>query len=156
MSHFMGTFQAKLDSKGRVFIPAPFRTVLRGGAEEGELQPIVMLPHFYDDCVQAMTMAQFDATCAMVDELPKISRERDDRIYALYSHSTTVAPDRDGRIVLPESVAALAGITDQFTFVGARERFEIWSPEAFAERYRLARARNNGPAPAPGPARSAA
>ena len=149
MSHFMGTFQAKLDSKGRVFIPAAFRAVLRGGADEGDLQAIVMLPHFYDDCVQAMTQEQYDATCAVVEEMPKINRDRDDMIYALYSHATKVAPDRDGRIVLPESVAMLAGITDQFTFVGARERFEIWEPEAFAARYRLARARNNALGQAP-------
>jgi MraZ protein len=44
-----------------------------------------------------------------------------------------VALDKAGRICLPEAMASLAGITKEAVLVGLLDRFEIWSPDRYAE-----------------------
>ncbi len=48
-----------------------------------------------------------------------------------YSDAHAVTTDKQGRILLTENHCARAGIRNEAVFVGARSRFEIWSPERF-------------------------
>jgi len=49
------------------------------------------------------------------------------------SESVQVALDKAGRICLPEEMANLAGIAKKAVLVGLLDRFEIWSPDRYAE-----------------------
>jgi MraZ protein len=146
MSHFMGQHHAKLDSKGRVFIPAPIRGVLREALGEGEAVAIVMLPSYKQPCVQVWPARSFYKLGAAMDQLPVFSEEQDDLAFSLFADATEITPDKDGRIVLPEQVAQHAGVTDELVFVGLRDRFEIWNPQSVARRRAEAheRARSRG------------
>ncbi len=142
----MGTHLTKLDSKGRVFIPASFRAVLRAGRPDGEAAPIVMLPSHKQPCVQVWPACAFLRLGAAMDQLDTFSEEQDDLAFSLFADACEITPDKDGRIVLPDMVAEHAGVTDQLAFVGLRDRFEIWTPDAAARRRAEAheRARSRG------------
>ena len=68
------------------------------------------------------------------------SDDQDDFITALYADATRVEADREGRIILPESLVQFAGLTDMAVFMGRGRTFQIWEPAA-GER-RRAEARN--------------
>jgi MraZ protein len=157
MSHFMGSHHTRRDSKGRVFIPLPFRNVLREGLDEGAAVSIVMLPSYKQPCVQVWPAKSFYKLGTAMDQMEVFSEEQDDMAFSLFADATEITPDKDGRIVLSEQVMAHAGVTDDLVFVGLRDRFEIWSPEAVARRRAEAhdRARSRGmtlPGLASGPA----
>jgi MraZ protein len=155
MSAFLGTHLNRLDAKGRVSVPAPFRTALRGGSVTGAAALVLRLSHKHP-CVEAWPEAVFQALATPLDRLDLFSEAHDDLAAALYTDAWPIEADREGRIVLPESYVAHAGLSDQVAFLGLGRIFQIWEPAA-AER-RRAEARENArtrgmtlPAGAPAP-----
>lgn len=142
MTPFMGTHKNKLDAKGRVSIPAPFRAALKGGAGDGsDTIRVVLRPSHKQASIEGWSVAGFDGLAAGLKKLNEFSDDRDDLAFALYAEATPLDPDKEGRIGLPEHLAAHAGLTDSMVFVGLGERFEIWEPAAFERRRQEAAAR---------------
>lgn len=140
MGQFMGTHQGKLDAKGRVSIPAPFRTVLRAGAAEGPVG-IVLRPSHTLACVEGWSPAVFEQLSAPLQRIPLFSEDHEDLSVALFGDAHPVESDREGRIVLPDWLATHAGVTDAVVFMGQGAYFAIWEPQAAARRRAEARAR---------------
>lgn len=145
MTTFMGTHLNKLDAKGRVSVPAPFRTALRAGSEDGAAT-LVLRPSHKHPCIEAWPTAVFQALEIPLDRLDLFSEAHDDLAASLYADAWPVEADREGRIVLPESLVAHAGLGEQVAFLGLGRTFQIWEPAA-AERRRAEareRARQHG------------
>ena len=141
MNRFVSTFTNRLDAKGRVSVPAPFRAVLeRQGAAQPNGAPSVY-------CYPALDAPALDAggesLAATIDGLlaglPDYSDERDELSVALYGDVQLLSLDGDGRIVLPESLRTHAELAGQVTFVGLGQKFQIWAPERFEARRQQAR-----------------
>ncbi len=144
MDRFVSTFTNKVDAKGRVSIPAPFRAVLERDAYSG---PADQKPGGGIYCYPSLDAPALDAggerLAQKIDRLlaglPDYSDERDELSVALYGDVQVLSIDGDGRIVLPEALRAHAGIGPQVTFVGLGDKFQMWQPERFAERREAAR-----------------
>ena len=136
MDRFVSTFTNRLDAKGRVSVPAPFRAVLERQSASASIY-----------CYPALDAPALDAggesLAATIDGLlaglPDYSDERDELSVALYGDVQLLTIDGDGRVVLSESLRAHAGLESQITFVGLGQKFQIWAPERFEERRRIAR-----------------
>ncbi len=140
MVHFLGTHQNRLDAKGRVSVPAPFRTALRSGSEDGAAA-LVLRPSHTHPCVEAWPAAVFQSLATPLDRLDLFSEAHDDLAASLYADAWPVEADREGRIVLPETLAAHASLRDQVVFMGLGRIFQIWEPAAAERRRAEARER---------------
>lgn len=138
MSHFLGTHQNRLDAKGRVSVPAAFRAHLRG--PDGGAASLILRPSHKHPCIEAWPEAVFQTLAAPLDRLDMFSEDQDDLMMTLYADATRVEADKEGRIVLPESLVQHAGLADNVVFMGLGRTFQIWEPVA-AEK-RRAEARN--------------
>ncbi len=138
MTQFLGTHQNRLDAKGRVSIPAPFRTALRG--EDG-VAALVLRPSHKRPCIDAWPAQAFYALAASVNQLETFSDEQDDLATSLYSDACPMEADKEGRIVLPENLKTHAGLRDAVVFMGKGSIFEIWEPAAADRRRAEARER---------------
>ncbi len=145
MDRFVSTFTNKIDAKGRVSIPAPFRAVLeRDGYASAGSSGIYCYPSLDApalDCGGERLAKKIDGLLA---GLPDYSDERDELSVALYGDVQILSVDGDGRIVVPEALRAHAGLTEaggggQVTFVGLGDKFQIWAPVAFEARRKAAR-----------------
>jgi MraZ protein len=67
------------------------------------------------------------------------SAEHEDFVMALFGDACAMETDKEGRIMLPASLVAHAGLTENVTFIGTRNTFQIWEPEAGARRLAEAR-----------------
>ena len=132
MSHFLGTHQNRLDAKGRVSIPAPFRAHLRGS--DGSPASAVLRPSHKHPCIEAWPEAVFQTLAGPLDRLDMFSEDQDDLMMALYADATRVEADKEGRIVLPESLVQHAGLADNVVFMGLGRTFQIWEPAAAEKR----------------------
>ncbi|GBR11802.1 division/cell wall cluster transcriptional repressor MraZ [Acetobacter oeni] len=141
MSVFLGTHQNRIDAKGRVSIPAGFRTVLRAKAVEGE-SLMVLRPSHTQACIEAWPSAVFSALGQPLDRLDMFSDDHDDLAAALYADAYPIDSDREGRIIIPEFLREHAGIGDEVAFMGLGRIFQIWEPGAAAERRAEARLRS--------------
>ncbi|MFQ3623109.1 MAG: cell division/cell wall cluster transcriptional repressor MraZ [Acetobacteraceae bacterium] len=129
MGQFLGTHVNRLDRKGRVSVPAPFRAAL-ARMEGSEL---ILRPHHKSACIEARPEAEFRRLTARLDALDAFSDEHDALAFALFASAHAAVPDAEGRIVLPEALIAHAGLGETVAFVGLGRLFQLWTPEA-AER----------------------
>ena len=136
MDRFVSTFTNKIDAKGRVSIPAPFRAVLE---RDGYAGGIYCYPSLDAPALDAGGERLARKIDGLLAGLPDYSDERDELSVALYGEVQVLSLDGDGRIVLPESLRAHAGIAAQVAFVGLGDKFQIWEPDRFAERRQRAR-----------------
>jgi MraZ protein len=141
MSQFLGTHQNRLDAKGRVSIPAQFRAVLRAGSGGETGTSLVLRPSHKHPCIEAWPANAFAALATPLDRLDVFSDEHDDFATALYADAFPLEADKEGRIVLPYSLAEHANLSGVVEFMGTGRSFQIWEPTA-AER-RRAEAREN-------------
>jgi MraZ protein len=139
MDRFVSTFINKIDAKGRVSVPAPFRAILeRDGYAGGGIYCYPSLDAPALDAGGQRLAANIDR---LLDGLPDYSDERDELSVALYGDVHTLAIDGDGRIVLPEPLRTHAGLSTQVAFVGLGQKFQMWEPARFDERRAAARER---------------
>ena len=140
MDRFVSTFENKIDSKGRVSVPASFRAVLDRDAHKlGSSGGIYCYPSLDGPALDAGGEKLAQKIDGLLAGLPDYSDERDELSVALYGDVQVIAIDGDGRIVLPQDLRAHARIDGRVTFVGLGEKFQIWQPQEFAQRRRLAR-----------------
>ena len=139
MTQFLGTHQNRIDAKGRVSIPAPFRAGLRA-MDGGEAIGLVLRPSHTHACIECWPHATFGRLASPLDGLDLFSAAHDDLAAALFADATMVEADKEGRIVLPESFAAHAGLASSVVFMGLGQIFQIWEPAAAARRRDEARA----------------
>ena len=138
MGQFLGTHQNRLDAKGRVSVPAPFRAALRDASGDAAL---VLRPSHKYPCIEAWPADVFHAFAKPLDALDMFGDDEDDLTTALYADAYPVEADKEGRIVLPEALVKHAGLTDTVVFMGLRRQFQIWEPAAAALRTAEARER---------------
>jgi MraZ protein len=148
MALFIGTHQNKLDAKGRVSVPAQFRSVLKKMSHAGEgaaVATMYLRPSHQHRCIEGWSELGFEALSAPVEEgYSLFSPEHEDFVLALFGDACAVETDKEGRIMLPPNLVAHAELTENVMFIGSRNNFQIWEPEAGARR--LAEARENAKA----------
>ncbi len=140
MDRFVSTFTNRIDAKGRVSIPAPFRAVLeRDRYAAGAGLGIYCYPSLDAPALDAGGERLASKIDGLLAGLPDYSDERDELSVALYGDVQILAIDQDGRIVLPEKLRAHASITAEIAFVGLGDKFQMWEPKVFEERRSRAR-----------------
>jgi MraZ protein len=127
MDRFVSSFTSRLDAKGRVSIPAPFRAVLARDGFEG----LYVHPSLEADALDAGGNGLLAEIEGLIERLPPFSDERDHFSTALYGISEVLKVDPEGRVGLTETLKDHAGITDAVAFVGLGHKFQIWEPAAF-------------------------
>jgi MraZ protein len=132
---FRGESHHKVDSKGRVSIPASFRRVLEAGDpnwKNGDNPELVIV---YGDqrrtFLECYTMDAINEVDDKIDALPRGSMERKmlQRLFHGQSFPTTV--DETGRLVLPAKLRQKIDLEGEAFFIAAGDTFQIWKPETY-------------------------
>ncbi|MGI9383242.1 MAG: division/cell wall cluster transcriptional repressor MraZ [Methyloligellaceae bacterium] len=131
MDQFVSTFTNKIDAKGRVSVPAPFRTVL---AKDG-LEGVYCYPSLDDEALDAGGQRLVNKIQTLLEDIAPYSDERDHLAMALFGASEVLSLDQDGRIILSERMREFAGITTHVAFVGLGDKFQIWEPGRFKSQF---------------------
>jgi MraZ protein len=129
MDRFLGRHLKRIDAKGRVSIPAPFRSVLARDGSEG----VFALRSLMHPAIEAGGQALIGEIDALLSSYEPFSEDYQSLSIALLGGGDTLSIDGEGRIVLPDWVRETAGIAEEVIFVGQGSRFQLWSPERYAE-----------------------
>jgi MraZ protein len=128
MDEFVSTFTNRLDAKGRVSIPAPFRLVLARDGFDG----LYCCPTLDRRAVDAGGNLLRERIRQSLSQFEPFSEEHEQLSTTLLGESEILKIDQDGRTVLSDTIKEYAGVTDRVTFVGHGFKFQIWEPERFA------------------------
>src|SRR5437764_5518307 len=127
MDRFVSHYTLRLDAKGRVSIPASYRSVLsRDGFDGLYCYPTLDRPAL--DAGGNALLAEIDQ---LIARFPPYSDEREEFSAALYGTSETLKIDGEGRVILSDTLKTHAGIAEAVAFVGLGHKFQIWEPGRF-------------------------
>jgi MraZ protein len=120
---FKGTYRHRIDAKGRLPVPAAFRRAL---AEERQVVVTLL-----DQCLAAYSPGEWARLETQLAALPAFAKPVKALTRLLASRAADCEIDVQGRILLPPSLRAAAGLSRDALVVGVLNRFEIWSPESW-------------------------
>lgn len=114
---FMGEYNNKLDTKGRMIIPSKFRETLN---EE------FIITRGLDNCLFGYTYDEWRRIEEKMKNLPLTKRDARKFMRMFFSGATAVEVDKQGRINIPENLRTYAGLEKECTVIGVSNRIEIW------------------------------
>lgn len=134
MGLFLSTTINRIDSKGRVSIPGPFRAALC----EQSFAGVVLMKSPLHAALEGFAPSMMDEIAARLDRFPLFSADQDDMAAATMAEAVALHFDSEGRVVLPGELAAYANLKNEIAFVGLGRKFQMWEPKAWAKRRELA------------------
>ena len=127
MNRFLSNATNRVDRKGRVSIPAPFRVILNK-TDGRELYTLLSIDLPTADAGGTNLLEAFENRLADFDPL---TSQYDDLSIYYHGDSAFLKIDTDGRIMLSQQILDHTGIGSEVTFVGRGTHFQIWAPEKF-------------------------
>ena len=124
---FLSSYENKLDKKGRVSVPATFRSHLSSMGYNG----FICYPSFNHNALEACSQDRIEKLSNTIDSLNPFEEKRDFFATSILSESINLQFDTEGRVSLSEKLLNHAKIRNSMIFVGQGKTFQIWEPTAF-------------------------
>lgn len=123
---FLGNIEAKVDAKGRIFLPAAFRKVMQSS---GEGQLVVRKDAFQDCLVIYPESVWNDQVDALRQRLNRWNRQHQQIYRQFVSDVELISLDASGRLLLSRRSLEKVGIQSQVRFLGVGDTIEIWAAD---------------------------
>ena len=124
---FLSTYENRIDKKGRVSVPASFRSYLSNMGYNG----VICYPSFNNLCIEAWPQDRIEKISNAIDALNPFDEKKDFFATSILSESINLQFDSEGRISLTTKLLKHAKIKNSMLFVGQGKTFQIWEPAIF-------------------------
>ena len=124
---FLSTYENRIDKKGRVSVPASFRSYLSNLGYNG----VICYPSFNNQCIEAWPQDRIEKISNAIDALNPFDEKKDFFATSILSESINLQFDSEGRISLTTKLLKHAKIKNSMLFVGQGKTFQIWEPAIF-------------------------
>lgn len=121
---FFGTFTPRLDEKGRLTLPARFRSRLERG---------VVLTRGQENCIYGWTPDDFSVFADRMRQLSFTNSGARNFVRMFFSGMSEEMPDKQGRVPIPQVLRTWASLDRECTVVGVMDRIEIWDSSRWDE-----------------------
>jgi len=118
----LGTYTPRLDDKGRLILPAKFRT---------QLAPGLVMTRGQEKCLYLLPMDEFGRQYEKIRRAPITSKEARDYMRVFMSGASQEEPDKQGRITIPALLRQYASLDRDVAVIGAGTRVEVWDLQAW-------------------------
>ena len=129
---FLSSFENRIDKKGRVSVPATFRSFLSSMGYNG----FISYPSFNHNALEACSQDRIEKLSKTIDSLNPFEEKRDFFATSILSESENLQFDTEGRVSLSEKLLNHAKIKTNILFVGLGQTFQIWEPKNF-EKFKI-------------------
>ena len=129
---FLSSYENKIDKKGRVSVPATFRSHLSSMGYNG----FISYPSFNHAALEACSQDRIERLSQTIDSLNPFEEKRDFFATSILSESENLQFDTEGRVSLSDKLLNHANIKKNVLFVGLGKTFQIWDPKIF-EKFKL-------------------
>ena len=132
---FLSSYENKIDKKGRVSVPATFRSYLSTKKNDG----FVAYPSFNHAALDGCAQDRIEKLSESIDSLGPFEDKRDYFATSVLSESISLNFDSEGRVSIPEKLLKHAKIKSNIVFVGLGKVFQMWDPSSFEKFKSVAR-----------------
>ncbi|MEO1986152.1 MAG: division/cell wall cluster transcriptional repressor MraZ [Martelella sp.] len=135
MNRFLSNATKKVDAKGRVSVPAVFRTVLA----ERNITELYCFQDFVFPAISIGGPDLLDRFERQIDQEDPFSAEANSMSLLIHGGGVFAKLDAEGRLMVTDFIRDFTGIDTEVTFVGRADHFQLWEPQAFQEAQAQAR-----------------
>lgn len=129
MKNFIGTYECKIDDKGRVKVPSSLAKQMEdfGGAT------FVIKRSVFQNCLEVYPMQHWDSLMEKINKLNRFVKKNADFIRMFTAGVKTVELDSAGRLQISKDLTLFAGLKKEMVITSAGELFEIWDKDAYEQ-----------------------
>ncbi|POS01507.1 division/cell wall cluster transcriptional repressor MraZ [Flavobacterium croceum] len=127
MNSLIGTYECKIDAKGRLLIPAPLKKQLASSLQEG----FVLKRSVFQQCLELYPMSEWQMMMQKINGLNRFVKKNNDFIRRFTAGVKVVEIDNLGRLLVPKDLTIFASIDKDVVLSSAVNIIEIWDKELY-------------------------
>lgn len=127
MNALIGSYECKVDVKGRLMMPSALKKQLAEVIHEG----FVLKRAVFQECLELYPMREWEALMAKVNKLNRFKKKNNDFIRRFTAGVKFVEVDAAGRLLIPKDLVMFSGITKEIVVATSVNIIEIWDKSKY-------------------------
>jgi MraZ protein len=127
LNTIVGTYECKVDAKGRLLLPAPLKKQLTLSLQDG----FVLKRSVFQPCLELYPMEEWNLMMQKINKLNRFVKKNNDFIRRFTAGVKMVEIDALGRLLIPKDLVAFSNITKEVVFSSAVNIVEIWDKDLY-------------------------
>lgn len=127
MNNFIGTYECKIDDKGRVKLPSSLVKQMENFGGDA----FVVKRSVFQSCLEVYPMSSWEKMMEKINNLNRFQKKNADFIRQFTAGLKTVEPDNSGRLQISKDLVSFAHLTKEIVITSAGSLFEIWDKDAY-------------------------
>ena len=127
MINFIGTYDCKADTKGRVMLPVALKNQMSPILNDG----FVVKRSVFQPCLELYPMAEWNLLMQKMNKKNRFKKKNNDFIRRFSAGVKVVEIDATGRILIPKNLVEIAGITKEVVLSSTINIIEIWDKDSY-------------------------
>ena len=129
MNTIIGTYECKVDAKGRLLLPAPMKKQMADGLQNG----FVLKRSVFQPCLELYPMNEWNLMMEKINKLNRFVKKNNDFIRRFTAGVKVVEIDNLGRLLIPKDLIAFSRISKDLVLSSAVTIVEIWDKELYEQ-----------------------
>jgi len=125
----IGTYECKVDAKGRLMLPVAFKKQLSSVMDKG----FVLKRSVFQPCLELYPMQEWESMMQNVNKLNRFKKKNNDFIRRFTAGVKSIDLDVSGRLLIPKDLVGFAGITKEIVVTSAVNIIEIWDKDKYEQ-----------------------
>ena len=127
MNTIIGTYECKVDSKGRLMLPNALKKQLNASLQEG----FVLKRSVFQQCLELYPMQEWNSMMQKINKLNRFVKKNNDFIRRFTAGVRVIEIDATGRILVPKDLAIFASVAKDIVLSSAVNIIEIWDKDLY-------------------------
>ena len=127
MNYLIGTYECKIDVKGRLLIPSAFKKQLAPVIPKG----FVLKRAVFQNCLELYPLAQWEELIKKVNSLNRFKKKNNDFIRRFTAGVKFIEVDGNGRLLIPKDLIEFSNINRDVTLSTSVNIIEIWDKSSY-------------------------
>lgn len=127
MKNFIGTYECKIDDKGRLKLPSSLAKQMENFGDDA----FVVKRSVFQPCLEVYPMDAWEKIMSKINGLNRFQKKNADFVRVFTAGVKTVEPDNAGRIQISKDLTAFAALSKEVVITSAGELFEIWDKDEY-------------------------
>jgi len=129
VNSLIGTYECKVDAKGRLMLPAALKKQLSPVLQDG----FVLKRAVFQPCLELYPMSEWQVLMRKINKLNRFNKKNDEFIRRFTAGVKMVEVDATGRLLIPKDLVVFADITKDIVLSSAINIVEIWDKDKYEQ-----------------------
>ncbi len=127
MNYLIGTYECKIDVKGRLLIPIALKKQIADSISQG----FVIKRAVFQQCLELYPLQQWKDLISKVNKLNRFKKKNNDFIRRFTAGLKFIELDNTGRLLIPKELTEFANINREIVLSSSVNIIEIWDKNKY-------------------------